>query len=420
MLERYFVRPETVDRIRSSWLGEPIERYVRWLTENRYSPRVVSRRVPMLMRFADFAADHGAESWEELPKHLDEFVLAWVGDRGAGKTENARSKIARDARLPAEQLLRLILPTYVGTKRRRLVEPFTDQAPGFFGYLHDERGLRKASVRLYEHELRQFERYLHRIDLGDLAELSPVVLSGFFVERSQRIGKNGLRNACGMVRVFLRYLHREQILPRDLSASIESPQRYRLSSVPRSITWDQVREVLEGVDRRSPIGKRDYAMLLLLVTYGLRAREVAGLTLDDIDWRTERLRIPERKAGHSTAFPLSPLVGEAILSYLREGRPETTDRHIFFRSLAPYRPITHAAVSCRATHFLRKAGVSAPRLGSHTLRHTCVQRLVDADFSLKTIGDYIGHRSPSSTEIYSKVAIEALRELALGDGEEIL
>ena len=91
-----------------------------------------------------------------------------------------------------------------------------------------------------------------------------------------------------------------------------------------------------------------------------------------------------------------------------------------FRVLAPYRPITHSAVSSRARHYLLKAGVEAPRLGSHTLRHTCVQRLVDADFSLKTIGDYIGHRSASSTEIYGKVAIEALREVALGDGEEVL
>ena len=361
-----------------------------------------------------------ATTWEEPPTHVDGFARAWVDDRGVGKTKRARAKIASDARLPAEQMIRLIVPSYVGTRRSQLAEPFKDQVPGFFGYLREERGLRKASVSHYEHHLRYFERYLRRIELVELADLSPVVLSGFFVERSQRLGKSGLRNACGVVRVFLRYLHRDQILPRDLSDAIESPQSYRLSTVPRSIPWDQVRQVLEGVDRRSKIGRRDYAILLLLVTYGLRAREVAALTLDDIDWRAERLRIPERKAGHSTAFPLSPLVGEALLSYLREGRPESSDRHVFFRCLAPYRPITYATVSSRAGHFLRKAGVDAPRLGSHTLRHTCVQRLVDADFSLKTIGDYVGHRSPSSTEIYGKVAIEALRELALGDGEDIL
>ena len=178
--------------------------------------------------------------------------------------------------------------------------------------------------------------------------------------------------------------------------------------------------MLSMVERRMPAGKRDYAILLLLVTYGLRAREVAALTLDNIDWKRERLHVPERKAGHDTAFPLSTIVGDAIVDYLQHGRPQTANRHVFFRSLAPYTPLTYQGVSCRATHYLRKAGIAVSRAGSHTLRHTCVQRLVDADFSLKVIGDYVGHRVPASTEIYSKVAIEALRKVALSDGEEIL
>src|SRR5204863_6259545 len=107
--------------------------------------------------------------------------------------------------------------------------------------------------------------------------------------------------------------------------------------------WDEVNRVLAGVDRRSAGGRRDYAILLLLVTYGLRAREIAALTLDDIDWKRERLAIPERKAGHSTAFPLSTVVGEALVGYLRHGRPETSSRRVFFRTVAPVQPIGHAA-----------------------------------------------------------------------------
>jgi len=207
---------------------------------------------------------------------------------------------------------------------------------------------------------------------------------------------------------------------RDLSPTVEAPPVYRLAHIPRSITWDEVRRMLEMIDCRTIVGRRDYAILLLLVTYGLRAREVAGLCLEDIDWQHDRLRVPERKAGHSTAYPLSPLVGEAIVAYLRSGRPTSTSRRLFFRVMAPFEPIKHNAVSCRATYYLLKAGVVVPRPGSHTLRHTCVQRLVDAGWPLKHIGDYIGHRSPASTEIYSKVAVETLREVACGDGEEIL
>jgi len=178
--------------------------------------------------------------------------------------------------------------------------------------------------------------------------------------------------------------------------------------------------MLEGVDRRSAAGKRDYAILLLLVTYGLRGREVAALTLDHLDWKRERLVVPERKAGHCTGYPLSPTVGNALLDYLQHGRPQTNDRRVFFRVLAPLAPLCCGAVSSRAAYYLHKAGIQAPRLGSHTLRHTCVQRLVDADFPFKVIGDYVGHRAAESTEIYTKVATEALREVALGGGEEIL
>ena len=178
--------------------------------------------------------------------------------------------------------------------------------------------------------------------------------------------------------------------------------------------------MLQKVDRRSVVGKRDYAILLLLVTYGLRAREIGALTLDDIDWKRDRLDVRGRKAGHSTAYPLAPIVGEAILDYLKQGRPETTERALFIGAYAPYTPLSRVAVSLRAKYYLRKAGIKVPRPGSHTLRHSCVQRLVDSGFSLKTIGDFVGHRSPDATKIYAKVNIEALRKVALGNGEEIL
>jgi integrase/recombinase XerD len=223
-----------------------------------------------------------------------------------------------------------------------------------------------------------------------------------------------------VLRVFLRYAHREGLVRADLWKTVEWPQAYRLSTIPRSISWDDVNRVLAAVDRRSPCGKRDYAILVLLSTYGLRGREVAALTLDDIDWKRERLAIPERKAGHSTAFPLSASVGEALVDYLQHGRPDTTDRHVFFRAMAPLRPIGTAAVSACARRYLLRAGIEVPRPGSHTLRHSVVHRLVGADFSLKTIGDFVGHRSAKSTEIYAKVAVESLREVALGDGEEVL
>lgn len=422
MLEHYYVRPETVDQVRVSWIGEPVERYVAWLAERGFASRTILRRVPILVRFGQFAWDRGARGWEELPGHVEPFVSDWVLQRAPRKASAARrKKLSEEVRAPVEQMLCLIVPGYLGSGRtRKPANPFEDAAPYFFDYLADEKGLRPETLKHYRHHLRRFASYLERIGLTNLAHLSPAVLSGFVAEYGRTVAWSSLRNCCGTLRVFVRYLHREGVLTKNLSATIEAPQSFRLSGIPRSISWEQVLHVLAGVDRRTPTGKRDYAMLLLLVTYGLRAREIAELRLEDIDWRNERLRIPERKAGHSTAYPLSSVVGEAILDYLEHGRPSSELRHLFLRSLAPVAPISHAAVSSRAGHYLRKAGVEVPRPGSHTLRHSCVQRLVDADFSLKTIGDYVGHRSPSSTQIYSKVAIEALRQVALGYGEEVL
>jgi site-specific recombinase XerD len=318
-------------------------------------------------------------------------------------------------------MLRLIVPGYTGLGRScKPDNPFEDCAPQFFDYLRQEKGLRESSVAHYRYYLRKFKSYLERIELRKIQQLSPAILSSFVADYGPQVAWNSLRDCCGVVRVFVRYLHRERVLPKDLSRSIEYPQRWRLSGIPRSINWEEVRQVLESVDRRTPTGKRDYAILLLLVTYGLRAREVAALTLDDIDWKNNRLRIPERKAAHSTAYPLATIVGEAIVDYLQNGRPKTEERQIFFRAYAPCQPITSAAVAARASHYLRKACIRIPRAGSHTLRHTCIQRLVDADFPLNAIGDYVGHRSSASTQIYSKVAIEALRQVALGDGEEAL
>jgi len=422
MLERYFVRSATIDRIRASWIAGAIERYVEWLTGHRYAPRNVLRRVSLLERFGDFTRARGVTAWDQLPTHVDAFVEVWVRERGQGcRTERARRKVADVARTPIEQMLRLVVPGFVGRGRDRgPAEPFAGHAGEFFDYLRVERGLRDASVRLYRHHLAQFEAYLRTIGIMELQALSPAILDAFVAERSQRLGRTSLRSLCGILRMFLRYLRRQRLIARDLSATVESPRAYRLATIPRSITWDEVRRMLEAVDRRTAGGKRDYAILLLLVTYGLRAREVAALTVDDLNWTHDRLRIPERKAGHSSAYPLSPTVGAALVEYLQHGRPQAADRRVFFRVLAPQMPLTAAAVAKRAAHYLHRAGIAVPRAGSHTLRHTCVQRLVDAQFPFKLIGDYVGHRAPDSTEIYTKVATDALRDVALGDGETIL
>ncbi len=147
MLERYFVKPVTVDRIRASWIGGPIERYVGWLSEQGYASRNVFRRVPILVQFGIFAAARGARLLDELPGHVDAFVAEWLQTHAGRSSPAARRKIASTARGPIEQMLRVALPDLPAANHRpHLSDPFIGEAPGFFTYLREERGLREATI----------------------------------------------------------------------------------------------------------------------------------------------------------------------------------------------------------------------------------------------------------------------------------
>lgn len=420
MLERYFVRPCTVDRIRALWLGPAIERYAGLLDERRASTATVARHVHTLVHFNHFARARGVNTWDELPAHVQTFVDQWMQTRGAWcSAEHERCVVRANARVPVEQMLQLVVPgfTRIDPRARR---PFLDSVQGFFPYLREEKGLRPITCGGYACQLRVFEGYLQRCGIVHLGDIAPPLIAAFLTERAQRVGPSAMQGCTGILRVFLRYLHRQGMIPTDLSRSVPRGRGYKQAAIPRAIAWADVQKVLDGVDRRSPIGKRDYAILMLLASYGLRAREIAAMQLDDLDWKQSQLRVPTRKGGHSTVYPLSATVGEAIIDYLRAGRRDVEDRHLFLVSRMPYAPMENWSIATAVGKHLRAAGVQVPRPGSHTLRHTCVQRLVESDVPFKVIGDYVGHRRAESTLVYAKVALHRLRQLAIGDAEEAL
>lgn len=161
-------------------------------------------------------------------------------------------------------------------------------------------------------------------------------------------------------------------------------------------------------------------MLSLLANYGLRAIEVIHLRLDDLDWHRQLLHILHRKAGNDTTYPLSVPVGEAILAYLQQGRPLSTHREVFLSAYAPFAPLTRGGLSDQVRKYLAEAGIRVERSGTHSFRYSCAQRLFEKGLPLKTIGDYLGHRDPRTTQHYTMIDLEQLREAALGDGEDLL
>jgi integrase/recombinase XerD len=421
MLEDHFSLPRTVDRIRALWLGTAIERYVDWLADRRHAPCTIRLHVQVLVHFDAFAAESGATSWNELPALVAPFLAQWI-EKHCGASARPRSSSSAKSRACAavEEMLQLVVPGFVRPSRRATTIPFLDKAPGFFDYLREERGLRPATLHRYDHHLRAFEGYLQQAGIGQLSDITPSLITAFAIDRGQRLGRHGMKGCAASLRGLLHYAHRQGLIPADLARSVPRGRNYSQASIPRAISWDDVQRMLDGVDRRSAVGRRDYALLLLLVSYGLRAREVAAMRLDDIDWKQNFLHVPTRKGGHSTIYPLSAPVGEAIIEYLRRDRPAVDDRHLFLLARAPYLPVSHWVISERASRRLRAVGIKVARAGSHTLRHSCVQRLVEADMPFKTIGDYVGHSSPKSTLVYGKVALHKLRQLTIGEAEDML
>jgi integrase len=218
------------------------------------------------------------------------------------------------------------------------------------------------------------------------------------------------------LRGVLRYLHGSGRMPTDLADAIEGPPIYALEGIPSTIRREDIDRVLEAARRdRTPRGRRDYAILMLLSTYGLRGGEIIALRLSDIDWRHERLRIRHAKTGAYSELPLLRGPADALLDYLKHGRPETPYREVFLRALAPYRPLSrgsvlHAVVGRR----LQAVGVALTgKRGTHVMRHSRAVSLLSGGVSIKVIGDVLGHRSERSTAVYLKLASDDLRAVAL-------
>jgi site-specific recombinase XerD len=215
------------------------------------------------------------------------------------------------------------------------------------------------------------------------------------------------------LRSFLRWLAAQGTAPKGLESQIDTPRVYRQEQLPRALRWDTVRALLESIDRTTASGRRDYAMLLLIATYGLRSSEIVALTLDDFAWRHGELRVPRRKVDGVLTLPLSDEAGNAVLDYLRHGRPTLPTRVLFLRVRPPAGLLKPTAVTEVFQTRARHSGLTIPFQGAHCLRHSLAVQLLREGVSLKAIGDVLGHRSIESTCQYLRLATEDLRDVAL-------
>jgi len=280
-------------------------------------------------------------------------------------------------------------------------------------HLREARGLAEATILNYVPFIRTF--------LKDRFGDGPITLSRLcardvvrFVQRQvRRLHRGRAKLLTTALRSFLQYACYRGDVKLDLAASVPAVANWSMSSIPRAISADQVRRLLASIDRRTPMGLRDYAILLLLARLGLRAGAVAFLEIDDIDWKAGQLSV-RGKCGPRTEVPLPAEVGTAIVAYLRRGRPRSSSRRVFLRANAPIRGFQGpCAIALIVRRCLARAGIEAPTNGAHQFRHGLATDMLRAGASLSEIGELLGHRSPESTMIYIKVDLDALRTLAL-------
>ena len=214
------------------------------------------------------------------------------------------------------------------------------------------------------------------------------------------------------LRTFFRFAERRGWCAAGLADGIMHSRFHPGETVPKGLTRDEVLRLLATTEGHRPVDVRDRAILVVLIAYGLRSGEVAGLRLDDLDWEHERLQVRCPKPGRTHRYPLSRGVGQAILRYLRELRPPRAERALFLTLNAPLRPLSRGAISHVVRSRLDRLGIFGGRRGPHALRHAAAQHLLDQGLSMKEIGDYLGHRSVSATSVYAKVQLGILREVA--------
>jgi site-specific recombinase XerD len=292
--------------------------------------------------------------------------------------------------------------------------PYGEYVERYLQYLHTVRGLAPPTIAQHQVTATQFVAYVATQQAEfRLGNLTATMMEQFITSCGRRLSRATLQHVVARVRGFVRFLALSGAVAPGLENHLDMPRVYRFEQLPRALPWETVCQLLASIDRATPIGRRDYAMLLLIATYGLRNCDIVALTLDDIRWRHETLQLTQHKTGQPLVLPLTDAMGTALLDYLQHGRPTSAYRSVFLRARAPIAPLERTAVTDVFQAWSARSGLAIPFQGAHCLRHAYAIHLLRQGVSLKAIGDVLGHRTIESTCGYLRFALEDLREVAL-------
>jgi site-specific recombinase XerD len=385
------------------WAGH-VNAYTTLIKEQGYSPGSVDRQVQLITCFGQLL-----RKWNTGVYALDEIIV----ERFLRRHQNAGSARRGDAATLYRFLHRLREQELTRQRKKPPLSPRQRLSANYRRYLLEERGLAEATVINYVPFVDQFLCARFRQIPLNLSQLRASDLTGFVRRGAHKLSPGRAQLLVVALRSFLRYLRHQGKVTTDLAACVPTVARWSFATLPKSLPAGSVQKVLDRSDRRTPIGRRDYAILLLLARLGLRACEIVALNLEDIDWENARITI-RSKGGRWAQLPLPTDVGEALARYLRHGRPSCSSRRVFIRDKAPRTGFANSiAVSSLVMRALQRARVDSARKGAHLFRHSLATHMIRQGASLDEIGELLRHQSPNTTAIYAKVDLPALRPLAL-------
>lgn len=382
-------------------LGGFLDGYVQWALAAGFHEARVRCHLRALLRLEDKLRAKGVQQPDDLTR---EVLFGCIP-----KDSQEDAELAGAARLLARYLneTKGLLPALPRG-------PAAVKVAEYCRYLVSARGFGTSVVAHHSATISELLEML-RYDANPscLAGLTRQQIEDFVRALGERIGRGSLQHSVSHLRGFLRFLIAFHEIPPGLDRQIDTARVYRDEQLPRALPWSTVQALLCSIDRGSQMGLRDYAIFLLIATYGVRACEVVSLRLDDIDWRRRRIHVPPRKRAVEHWLPLTDEVATALIEYLRQGRPPSAYRQIFLRCRTPVGILKPTAISEAFQALCRRSGLSIPYQGPHCLRHSLAVHLLRQGVGLKTIGDLLGHRNGESTAVYLRLAVDDLREVAL-------
>jgi integrase/recombinase XerD len=401
-MERFFEDPRTIAKFRAGPLGLNMQQLADELCHLGYTRLSIRVRIQALARFGCWLKKSSISLQDLTSAHTKSYVHRY------GTVKNGDAKMLR-------MLLELLSRN--GLLHRQIQSPAGDSGATsivgkFLDYLRQQRGLASGTIKNHRIYVAEFLGYRFPDGAVDLSKIEAKDLVTFMQKEAARRTPMSARHVSTILRSFTAYLFSASMIERDLSGSVPTVRCWSLSGVPKALTRKQVTRVLAGCNRKTATGRRDFAVLLLLVRLGLRAGEVAALRLEDIDWTAGTL-IVSGKGAKECKLPLPHDAGQAIAAYLFKDRPSVPSNRVFLRISAPHRGFQGSQTVCMIVKSaLARVDTGFRSKGAHQFRHTLATRMLANGASLLDIGSVLRHEQPKTTFLYAKVDFKALRPIA--------